>query len=125
LVIPWGVQDFTGDRTLVEVIGVTGFDFITLDAEHSGSNPATSRDLVRTSGLAGLAAYVRVPDQRAATDTRRALKQERRAFLPEMHSVADIEAAAPAAFFPPKRDRGICPSARMADYNFAAFLEDN
>src|SRR5260370_12647501 len=122
--LPVGIQCFTGNPALIEVIGSTGFDFIMLDAEHSGSNPRNIEDLVRTSVLAGLAAYVRVPDPRVPTDIRRALEAGAEGvFLPEIHSVADIDAAAEAAFFPPKGDRGICPSVRAADYNFATFVE--
>jgi 2-keto-3-deoxy-L-rhamnonate aldolase RhmA len=122
--LPLGIQCFTGDTALIEVIGSTGFDFIMLDAEHSGSNPRKMEDLVRASVLAGLAAYVRVPDPRVATDIRRALEAGAEGvFLPEIRSVADIDAAAEAAFFPPKGDRGICPSVRAADYNFATFVD--
>jgi 2-keto-3-deoxy-L-rhamnonate aldolase RhmA len=122
--LPLGIQCFTGNPALIEVIGSTGFDFIMLDAEHSGSNPRNIEDLVRTSVLAGLAAYVRVPDPRVPTDLRRALEARAEGvFLPEIHSVADIDAAAQAAFFPPKGDRGICPSVRAADYNFATFAD--
>lgn len=122
--LPLGIQCFTGNPALIEVIGSTGFDFIMLDAEHSGSNPRNIEDLVRASVLAGLAAYVRVPDPRVPTDIRRALEAGAEGvFLPEIHSVADIDAAAEAAFFPPKGDRGICPSVRQADYNFATFVD--
>jgi len=122
--LPLGIQCFTGDPALIEVIGSTGFDFIMLDAEHSGNNPRAIEDLVRTCILAGLAAYVRVPDPRVPTDIRRALEAGAEGvFLPEIHSVADIDAAAEAAFFPPKGGRGICPSVRAADYSFATFLD--
>jgi 2-keto-3-deoxy-L-rhamnonate aldolase RhmA len=41
--------------------------------------------------------------------------------LPEIRSIDDINAAAQAAFFPPKGDRGICPSVRAANFNFRSF----
>jgi 2-keto-3-deoxy-L-rhamnonate aldolase RhmA len=37
--------------------------------------------------------------------------------------VDDINAAANAAYFPPKGDRGICPSTRSANYNIRRFVE--
>ena len=95
--VPLGIQCFTGNPALIEVIGSTGFDFIMLDAEHGGNNPRDIEDLVRTSLLAGLAAYVRVPDPHVAADLRRALEAGAEGiFLPEIHSVADIDAAAEA-----------------------------
>ena len=120
--LPLGIQCFTGNPALVEVMGATGFDFVMLDSEHSGNDPRGMEALVRTSLLAGLAAYVRVPDPHNATDIRRALEAGAEGiFLPEIHSIDDIEAAAQAAFFPPKGDRGICPSVRAAAYNFRTF----
>jgi 2-keto-3-deoxy-L-rhamnonate aldolase RhmA len=65
-----------------------------------------------------------VPDPHNATDVRRALEAGAEGLvLPEVHSVADINAAAKAAYFPPKGDRGICPSTRSANYNFRRFVE--
>jgi hypothetical protein len=37
--IPLGMQVFTGDPALIEVLGLTGFDFVMLDTEHSGNSP--------------------------------------------------------------------------------------
>jgi 2-keto-3-deoxy-L-rhamnonate aldolase RhmA len=61
--LPLGIQIFTADAALIEVVGATGFDFVMLDSEHSGANPRNIEDLVRACTVAGLAAYVRVPDQ--------------------------------------------------------------
>ena len=71
-----------------------------------------------------MASYIRVPDPHNATDVRRALEAGAEGLvLPEVHSVDDINAAAKAAYFPPKGDRGICPSTRSANYNFRRFVE--
>jgi 2-keto-3-deoxy-L-rhamnonate aldolase RhmA len=119
--LPLGIQVFTADATLLEVTGATGFDFVMLDSEHSGANPRNIEDLVRACLLAKVAAYVRVPDPHNATDIRRALEAGAEGiFLPEIHSVEDINAAAKAAFFPPKGDRGICPSVRPPTSTSAA-----
>jgi len=61
--LPLGIQIFTADAALIEVVGATGFDFVMLDSEHSGANPRNIEDPVRACTVAGLAAYVRVPDQ--------------------------------------------------------------
>jgi hypothetical protein len=63
-----------------------------------------------------------VPDPHNATDIRRALEAGAEGiFLPEIRSIDDINTAAQAAFFPPKGDRGICPSVRAANFNFRSF----
>jgi 2-keto-3-deoxy-L-rhamnonate aldolase RhmA len=122
--IPLGMQCFTGDPALIEVLGASGFDFVMLDSEHSGLNPRSMEDLVRVARLAGLAPYVRVPDARAHVDIRRSLEAGAEGiFLPEVHAAADIEAAASCTFFPPKGTRGICPATRAAGYSFRTFDE--
>ena len=114
--IPLGIQCFTGSTALVEVMGATGFDFVMFDAEHSGNDARAMEGLVRTATFAGMASYIRVPDPHNATDVRRALEAGAEGLvLPEVHSVDDINAAAKAAYFPPKGDRGICPSTRSAN----------
>jgi 2-keto-3-deoxy-L-rhamnonate aldolase RhmA len=35
--LPLGIQMFTADAALIEVVGATGFDFVMLDSEHSGA----------------------------------------------------------------------------------------
>ena len=52
--LPLGIQIFTADAALIEVVGATGFDFVMLDSEHSGANPRNIEDLVRACTVAGL-----------------------------------------------------------------------
>ena len=70
--IPLGIQCFTGNTELVEVMGATGFDFVMFDCVHSGSDVRAMEELVRTATLAGMASYIRVPDAHNETDVRRA-----------------------------------------------------
>src|ERR1700741_2277668 len=122
--IPLGIQCFTGNTELVEVMGATGFDFVMFDCVHSGSDVRAMEELVRTATLAGMASYIRVPDAHNETDVRRALETGAEGLvLREVHSVDDIKAAANAAYFLPKGDRRICPSTRSANYNFRRFVE--
>jgi 2-keto-3-deoxy-L-rhamnonate aldolase RhmA len=122
--VPLGIQCFTGSPALVEILGATGFDFVMFDSEHSANDVRAMEELVRTATVAGLASYIRIPDPHNATDVTRALESGAEGLvLPEVHSVEDINAAANAAYFPPKGARGICPSTRSANYNFRRFVE--
>jgi 2-keto-3-deoxy-L-rhamnonate aldolase RhmA len=122
--IPLGIQCFTGNTELVEVMGATGFDFVMFDCVHSGNDVRAMEELVRTATLAGMASYIRVPDAHNETDVRRAVEAGAEGLvLREVHSVDDIKAAANAAYFLPKGDRRICPSTRSANYNFRRFVE--
>jgi 2-keto-3-deoxy-L-rhamnonate aldolase RhmA len=123
-VIPLGMQCFTGNSALIEVLGLTGFDFVMLDTEHSGNNPRAIEDLIRTADAAGLVSLVRVPDRHNEVDIRRALEAGAQGlFIPMVRSAADVAFAADAAFFPPMGTRGICPSIRAARYAFSSFNE--
>jgi 2-keto-3-deoxy-L-rhamnonate aldolase RhmA len=44
--IPLGIQCFTGNTELVEVMGATGFDFVMFDCVHSGNDVRAMEELV-------------------------------------------------------------------------------
>jgi 2-keto-3-deoxy-L-rhamnonate aldolase RhmA len=122
--IPLGMQCFTGDPALLEVLGLTGFDFVMLDCEHSGNNARGLENLIRVSENAGLSPLVRVPHRADETDIRRALEAGAHGiFLPMVRSAEDVKRAAEAAFFPPRGMRGICPAIRAAKYSLRTFEE--
>lgn len=122
--IPLGMQCFTGDPILIEVMGLTGFDWVMLDSEHSGNNPRAMEALIRTADTVGLVPFVRVTQATDEADIHRALEAGAMGvFLPEINSVEDVKKAADAAFYPPKGHRGICPAVRAAHYNDKTFVD--
>ena len=122
--IPLGMQCFTGDPALIEIMGMTGFDWVMLDSEHSGNNPRAMESLIRAAECAGLVPFVRVTRATDTADIHRALEAGAKGiFLPEIDSVEDVEKAASAAFYPPKGNRGICPATRAARYNDKTFVD--
>lgn len=52
--IPLGMQCFTGDPILIEIMGLTGFDWVMLDSEHSGNNPRAMESLIRAAESVGM-----------------------------------------------------------------------
>jgi len=122
--VPLGLQCFTGNPALIEVMGHTGFDWIMVDTEHSGNNPRALEDTMRVIDNSGLVPLVRVPDLHDETAIRRALEAGAEGLLlPLVKTASDVRRAADAAFFPPKGKRGICPSLRAAGYNIMSFPE--
>ena len=122
--IPLGMQCFTGDPILIEIMGLTGFDWVMLDSEHSGNNPRAMEPLIRAAECVGLMPFVRVTQATDEADIHRALEAGARGlFLPEIDSVEDVKRAAEAAFYPPKGNRGICPAVRAAHYNDQTFVD--
>ena len=122
--IPLGMQCFTGDPILIEIMGLTGFDWVMLDSEHSGNNPRAMEPLIRAAECVGLVPFVRVTQANDEADIHRALEAGAKGiFLPEIDSVEDVKRAAEAAFYPPKGNRGICPAVRAAHYNDQTFVD--
>ena len=122
--IPLGMQCFTGDPILIEIMGLTGFDWVMLDSEHSGNNPRAMEPLIRAAECVGLVPFVRVTQATDEADIHRALEAGAMGvFLPEIDSVEDVRRAAEAAFYPPKGTRGICPAVRAAHYDDATFVD--
>jgi 2-keto-3-deoxy-L-rhamnonate aldolase RhmA len=122
--IPLGMQCFTGHRALIEVLGLTGFDFVMLDTEHSPANPRAIEDAVVAAESVGLVPLVRVPDCADETSIRRAMEAGAQGlFVPMAKSAADIRRVLDAALFPPLGTRGICPATRAAKYSYATFAD--
>ena len=122
--IPLGMQVFTGHPALIEIVGLTGFDFIMLDTEHSPNDARKLEDLVRAADNVGLSTFVRVSRHDDDSDIHRALEAGAVGiFLPLVKTADDVRRAADAAFFPTKGKRGVCPSLRAAQYNWRTFDE--
>ena len=121
-VIPIGMQCFTGDHTLIEVIGAAGFDYVWLDSEHSPLNPRAFEDTMRTCEAAGLIPLVRVPEPTDTTAARRALEAGAEGVIvPMVRSACDVQAVITALTFPPAGTRGLCPAIRAPGYSVTAF----
>ena len=58
--VPLGMQMYSHDPDLIEIVGYAGFDYVKIDMEHSRVNPETMVMLIRTAEAAGLTPLVRV-----------------------------------------------------------------
>jgi 2-keto-3-deoxy-L-rhamnonate aldolase RhmA len=122
--IPLGMQVFTCDPALVEIIGLTGFDFVMLDTEHSPNNARDMENIIRAADNVGLTTFIRVSRHEDESDIHRALEAGAMGvFLPLVKNADDVRRAGDAAYFPMKGKRGICPSLRAARYNWKSFDE--
>lgn len=123
-IVPLGMQCFTSDASFVEVIGLAGYDFVMLDTEHAPNSPHAMEHLIRAAECGGLMTFVRVPDAHRESDIRRVLEAGASGvFLPMVKGVADVHAAAAAAFFPPLGDRGVCPAMRSSRFSLQGLLD--
>ncbi|MDQ2848369.1 MAG: aldolase/citrate lyase family protein [Actinomycetota bacterium] len=121
-VVPIGMQCFTGNHTLIEVLGATGFDYVWLDSEHSALDPRSLEDTMRTCEVAGLVPLVRIPEPTDGTSARRALEAGAQGIVvPMVRSAADVREIVDALTFPPRGKRGLCPALRVPGYTVAGF----
>ena len=121
-IVPIGMQCFTGDHTLIEVMGAAGFDYVWLDTEHSALNPRAFEDTMRTCEVAGLIPLVRIPAPTDGTSARRALEAGAEGIIvPMVRSAKDIEKIVAALTFPPRGTRGLCPALRVPGYSVTQF----
>src|SRR5260370_41977927 len=122
--IPLGMQCFTGDRAMIEVLGLTGFDFVMLDTEHYPANPRAIEDAVLAADIVGLVPLVRIPSCTDETAIRRSMEAGAQGlFVPEVRSADDVRQVLDAALSPPLGPRGICPATRAARYSYRTFVD--
>jgi 2-dehydro-3-deoxyglucarate aldolase/4-hydroxy-2-oxoheptanedioate aldolase len=122
--VPVGMQCFTGDHTLIEVMGVTGLDYVWIDSEHSGINPRALEDTVRVADGVNLATIVRIPEPDDTTSARRALEAGAQGIvIPMVRNAEDVLRMRDALMYPPNGTRGICPAYRVAGYSLRTFGE--
>jgi 2-keto-3-deoxy-L-rhamnonate aldolase RhmA len=120
---PLGMQMYTHDPDLVEIVGYTGFDFVMLDMEHNRTNPETMVHLIRAAEVAGLTPLVRV----GANDVfliRSAVESGAQGIVvPHVKTADEARAAMTAGHYPPEGRCGICPAIRASGYSQANWEE--
>ncbi|MFE7416828.1 HpcH/HpaI aldolase/citrate lyase family protein [Rhodococcus sp. NPDC057529] len=111
-----GMQSFSANPGIVEILGLTGFDWVSLDMEHSPTGFETVEHLARAAKAAGTSALVRV----AENDPIQIMKALDRGvdgvIVPHIKSAADLEAAVAATRYSPDGIRGACTSVRSSGY---------
>ncbi|WP_433041507.1 HpcH/HpaI aldolase family protein [Dactylosporangium sp. CS-033363] len=115
-----GGHAFIPDATYVEFLGLAGFDWVFIDAEHGGVSVTKCYELVRAADAVGMASFVRLPSRdveqfSAYMDTGvHALK------VPHLRSVQDALDLRDALRFPPHGTRGISGMTRANNYGLGA-----
>jgi 2-keto-3-deoxy-L-rhamnonate aldolase RhmA len=120
---PLGMQMYTHDPDLVEIVGYTGFDYVMLDMEHNRTNPETMVALIRAAEVSGLTPLVRV----GANDRfliRSAVESGAQGIVvPHVKTAEEAKAAMEASHYPPEGNCGICPAIRASGYSQANWEE--
>jgi len=112
-----GMQMYTHDADMVEIVGYAGFDYVMLDMEHNRTNPETMVALIRAAEVSGLTPMVRV----GANDRfliRSAVESGAQGIVvPHVKTAEEAKAALSACHYPPEGTCGICPAIRASGYS--------
>jgi 4-hydroxy-2-oxoheptanedioate aldolase len=100
--------------SLVEALGVTGYDFVTFDLEHEPFDPGTVGDLIRAAELVGMTAIVRLPASEAVYPLLGAGAQG--VWVPDLRGRAHAESIVELTRFAPQGRRTYYTQTRSANY---------
>jgi 4-hydroxy-2-oxoheptanedioate aldolase len=100
----------------IDMIGLAGFDFVVLDAEHGPLTPETAETMIRAAEAAGIDPIVRVPANVAHEILRYLDVGAAGVQVPHLDTVEEVRAAVAAVRYPPAGQRGLAPITRAAKY---------
>lgn len=103
---------------LVEMIGLSGFDFIIIDAEHANFSFPDIEHMIRAAQLVGMSAIVRTPDASEANLLHALDSGASGVQVPSLRSAAEARAVVRSAKYHPLGERGWAPGCRAGDYAF-------
>jgi 4-hydroxy-2-oxoheptanedioate aldolase len=104
--------------TVVELVGLSGFDFVWLDMEHTSASFETIEDLCRAADAAGIESLVRVPDKSPSSISRVLETGVSIVNVPHVEDRGQAEAIVEAARYAPAGQRGFCATTRGTRYGF-------
>ena len=119
--IPLGMQIYTGNPSMIEILAYTGFDFYMLDMEHSRVNVETMEHLIRAADAAGITTLVRVTENNPGLIRQSIEAGAQGVIVPHVKTVQDARKALDALRYPPEGRCGICPSIRAASFSHAGW----
>ena len=102
---------------VVEIMGISGFDYVIIDCEHGPLNILAAEDMVRAAHLAGISAVIRVRENDAGMISRALDIGADAVQVPQICSKKDAEELLKAAKFYPTGERGVCRYVRAAKYS--------
>jgi 4-hydroxy-2-oxoheptanedioate aldolase len=102
---------------VVEIMGISGFDFVIIDCEHGPLDVLAAEDMVRAAHLSGLAAVMRITENNPAMISRALDIGVDAVQVPQICCRKDAEAVVKAAKFAPAGERGVCRFVRAAGYS--------
>jgi 4-hydroxy-2-oxoheptanedioate aldolase len=121
--ITCGVFLNIGSPAIVEIIGLIGFDFVIIDAEHGPWSVETCENMVRAADNANITPITRIAVNAQQNILRYLDVGSLGVQMPMINSKADAESAVNSVKYPPEGRRGLA-GVRAAGYGIPAPLGD-
>ncbi|MFH2011565.1 MAG: aldolase/citrate lyase family protein [Pseudomonadota bacterium] len=102
---------------IAEIMVQAGFDWLTVDMEHSATTISQAQEMIRAIELSGVSPFVRVGENNANLIKRVMDAGAHGVIVPMVNTKADAEAAVAAVKYPPVGKRGV-GLARAQKYGF-------
>jgi 4-hydroxy-2-oxoheptanedioate aldolase len=107
---------------LVEMIGLAGFHFVFIDAEHNPLSVRDCEELVRAAEVRHIIPFIRTPENNPKTILRYLDIGAMGIIIPEVNNRREAEAAVQAAKYAPLGNRGLATT-RCADFGYGGSKE--
>ncbi len=120
---PLGMQVYTGNPSMIEILAYAGFDFYMLDMEHSRLTVETMEHCIRAADAAGITTIVRVTETNESLIRQAMEAGAQGVVVPHIETAQDARRAVEALRYPPEGKCGICPSIRSANFSGPGFKE--
>lgn len=115
-----------GEPAVAEIMARAGFDWITLDMEHSGLSTAQAQEIIRVLDLCGVPPLVRVMENHQELIKRYMDMGAHGVIVPFVNSKADAQKAVNAVKYPPAGTRGVgLARAQRYSLDLAAYRQWN
>jgi 4-hydroxy-2-oxoheptanedioate aldolase len=113
-----GMFSFLDSTASIEILGLTGFDFVIIDCQHGLTDPfgRSLAEQIRAARLAGISPIVRVVDNDRGQILKALDAGAEGIVVPQVSIVAEAQQAVNAAFYPPIGSRSACASAPAAGF---------
>lgn len=107
------------DPCAVELLGLTGYDFVVIDNEHVAMSREKMVQLLRAADVTGIVPIVRVRENRAVEILQALDEGALGVMVPQVNSKEEALAAVQSVKYAPEGQRGYAPSHRAAGYGTA------
>ena len=111
-----GTWNMIPSPTIVEIIGLSGFDFVIIDAEHGPVGMESAENLVRACEVAQTSAIIRVPSNEPHLILRALDIGACGIQVPHVSTKSEAESVVESSRYHPMGKRGFSPFTRAAKY---------